>query len=110
MSRPEEEGATGLVQVRKPVNKFPDLVGYVIRRLKVLCPTMGTVRIAQVLARAGLHPGATTDRKMLREKEKKAPVGTELKKASRSIRSREPNDVRHVDLTTVPTSLGFWIS
>ena len=35
------------------MNRFPDFVRYIVRRLKVLCPTMGKVKIAQVLCRAG---------------------------------------------------------
>jgi hypothetical protein len=40
----------GLLQLSQPVNKYPDYVRYIIQRLKVLCPTMGKVRMAQVLA------------------------------------------------------------
>jgi hypothetical protein len=53
--RLDEEGADALVQVPVPVNRFPDFVTYVVRRLRALCPAMGTRRIATVLARAGLH-------------------------------------------------------
>ena len=109
MGRLDEEGPGGLVQMREPVNKFPDLVGYLVRRLKVLCPTMGTVRIARVLARAGLHLGPTTVRRMLRQQPGKTPAVFGSQKAPRSVQSRKPNEVWHVDLTTVPTSLGFWI-
>ncbi len=35
-----------LLQLSQPVNKYPDYVRYIIQRLKVLCPTMGKVRIA----------------------------------------------------------------
>ncbi len=45
---------------REPVNKFPDFVAYVVCRLKVLCPSMGKAKIAQILCRAGLHLGSTT--------------------------------------------------
>jgi transposase InsO family protein len=47
-----------LVQLRKPVNRSPDLVRYDVQRLKALCPMLGKVKIAQILARAGLHLGA----------------------------------------------------
>lgn len=57
---PDEEGPEALIQMHRPVNRFPDFVIYLVRRLKTLCPSMGKVRIAQVLARAGLHLGATT--------------------------------------------------
>ncbi len=42
-----------------PVNKFPEFVSHAVRRLKTLCPSMGKVKIAQILARAGLHLGMT---------------------------------------------------
>ena len=70
--RVDEEGSDALVKMRVPVNKFPDFVRYVVQRLRVLCPTMGKVKIAQTLARAGLHVGATTVGRML--KDKSAPL------------------------------------
>src|SRR6266704_3663665 len=66
MARLDEDGLDALVRLPEPVNRFPEFVVYVVRRLKVLCPAMGRVRIAQVLARAGLHLGPTTVRLMLR--------------------------------------------
>ena len=71
--RLDDQGPDALVQVREPVNRFPDLVGYLVQRLKVLCPKMGTRRIASILARAGLHLGATTVRRMLKPDPKKKP-------------------------------------
>ena len=53
-------GPGALVQVREPINKFPDFVRYAVQRLKALCPGLGKVKIAQILCRAGLHLGATT--------------------------------------------------
>jgi hypothetical protein len=41
MKRIDEEGPDSLVQLRDPVNRFPDLVRYTVQRLKVLCPTLG---------------------------------------------------------------------
>ena len=67
MQRVDEEGPHALVQLRQPVNKFPDFVRYAVQRLKVLCPSMGKVKIAQTLARAGLHLGATTVGRILKE-------------------------------------------
>jgi len=51
-----------------PVNKFPDFVRHIVCRLKVLCPSLGKVKLAQVLARAGLHLCATTVGRMLKAK------------------------------------------
>jgi putative transposase len=70
---------------------------------------MGRVRIARVLARAGLHLGSTTVRRMLRTPRPPAPRQVE-ETAPRVITARKPNDIWHVDLTTVPTALGFWTS
>ncbi len=53
--RVDEEGLKALLQLREPVNRFPDFVRYAVQRLKTLCPRMGKVKIAQTLARAGLH-------------------------------------------------------
>jgi len=63
--RLDDDGPDALVQMPEPVNRFPELVSYLVRRLRVLCPRMGSRRIARVLARAGLHLGATTVRRML---------------------------------------------
>jgi hypothetical protein len=60
MKRLDEDGPDALVQLPVPVNKFPDFVHHVVQQLKTLCPTMGKVKIAQVLARAGMHLGPTT--------------------------------------------------
>jgi transposase-like protein len=64
--RLDDEGPASLVQLREPVNRFPEFVQYIVRRLKVHCPSIGSRRLARVLARAGLHIGATTMRRMLR--------------------------------------------
>jgi hypothetical protein len=60
LQRIDEEGPKALVQLPEPVNKFPDFVRAMVQRLKTLCPMLGKVKIAQILARAGLHLGVTT--------------------------------------------------
>src|SRR5437867_9087069 len=44
MGRLDEEGSDALVCLPEPVNKFPDFVRHVVRRLKILCPTLGKVK------------------------------------------------------------------
>jgi len=106
--RLDDEGPDALVQVSEPVNRFPEFVSYLVRRLKALCPTLGTRRIAGTLARAGLHLGATTVRRMLQPTPKPtAKTGRPLK--PRAVTAKSPNRVWHLDLTTVPTIGGFWI-
>ena len=107
--RLDDEGPDALVQVREPVNRFPELVSYLVRRLRALCPRMGTRRIARVLARAGLHLGATTVRRMLKPVPKPTPKSDRPSKP-RAVTANSPNHVWHLDLTTVPTIGGFWIS
>jgi transcriptional regulator with XRE-family HTH domain len=51
MKRLDEAGPDALVQLREPVNKFPDFVRYAVQRLKTLCPSLGKVKLAQVLWR-----------------------------------------------------------
>jgi transposase InsO family protein len=111
MKRLDEEGPDALVQLREPVNKFPDFVRHVVQRLKTLCPAMGKVKIAQTLARAGLHLGSTTIGRFLKEEPHHEPLTTDGETTSerRIVTAKYPGHVWHVDLTVVPTG-GFWTS
>jgi len=105
--RLDEEGPAALVQMPVPVNRFPEFVAYIVRSLKILCPAMGKVRIANFLARAGLHLGSTTVSRMLAHQPRPRPVGASA--AHRAIKSTRPNQIWNVDLTTIPTAGGFWV-
>jgi transposase InsO family protein len=70
---------------------------------------MGKTRMANVLCRAGLHLGATTVRRMLKETGRPKNSKTAAATTGRLVTTSRPNHVAHLDLTTVPTSLGFWI-
>ena len=111
MKRLDEDGLDALVQTPVPVNKFPDFVHYAVQRLKALSPMMGKVKIAQTLARAGLHLGTTTVSRMLKSKPRHEPFITRPKADAkeRIVTARYSNHLWHVDLTTVPTG-GFWTS
>ena len=98
-----------LLQLSGPVNRYPDFVRYLVQRLKTLCPAMGKVRIADTLCRAGLHLGATTVGRILKEERIPDP-GDDEDPPGRVVTARKPNHVWHVDLTVVPTSSGFWTS
>jgi transposase len=114
LKRVDDEGKSALVQTSGPVNRFPDFVRHIVQRLKVLCPIMGKKRIAQTLARAGLHLGVTTVGRMLKEEVSPPPAQSdgveehEEKRAYRPVGSKHPNHVWLVDLTVAPTSAGFW--
>ena len=127
LRRIEEAGAEALVQTLQPINKFPALVRYLVQRLKVLCPSFGKQKIAQVLCRAGLHLGTTTVGRILKEEPHPTPaekqavspqVTEELPQAEKAptdaaqrvVTAKRINHVWHVDLTLVPTQWGFWAS
>jgi transcriptional regulator with XRE-family HTH domain len=65
LHRIDEEGEKALIQLQEPVNKFPDFVRNIVLRLKLFYPSMGKLRIAELLARAGLHLGVTTVGRMI---------------------------------------------
>jgi transposase len=110
LNRVDEQGTDALVQLPEPVNRYPDFVRYVVQRLKSLCPLLGKVKIAQILARAGLHLSATTVGRMLKEKPHPSPPGKDGETANkgRVVTAKYPGHLWHTDLTVVPTSLGFW--
>ena len=107
MKRLDEEGADALVQIREPVNKFPDFVRYAVQRLKALCPSLGKAKMAGMLCRAGLHLGTTTVGRIFKEAPRPTPAEAAAS-SDRVVTAREPNHVWHVDLTAVPTGAGFW--
>lgn len=111
LRRLDEGGEQGLVRLGEPVNKFPDFVAHLVRHLKMTCPALGKVEIAQMLARAGLHLGVTTVGRMLKRiPTKDDAVAEEVERAAgRVVSAKRPNHVWHVDLTVVPTSSGFWV-
>ena len=122
-----DEPGCGLVALREPVNRFPDFVRQVVQQLKCVCPTMGNVRIAHLLARTGLQLSPSTVRRFLRQpmgpsrcpdagfsarfntKLDEQPAGAGASKASRSIVAKRPHHVWHIDLNIVPTHVGFWV-
>ena len=110
LKRIDEAGDAALVQLREPVNKFPDFVRYIVQRLKALCPSLGKRKIAQILARAGLHLGSTTVQRMVKDRRTGQPAdpGDQTEQSNRIVTAKYPDHVHHVDLTVVPTSLGMW--
>lgn len=89
------------------MNRFPDFVRHIVQRLKLFCPSLGKVKIAQMLARVGLHLAPTTVGRILNQPSTPKPA-PQKQNATRVPTADRPNHVWHVDLTTVPTSQGFW--
>ena len=98
-----------LVQTNSPVNRFPDFVRYAVQQIKLFCPTLGKAKIADMLARAGIHIGKTTVGRILKEKPLNAPKPTTCgpNKQCRIV-SKYAGHTWHADLTAVPISGGFW--
>ncbi|KKL19357.1 hypothetical protein LCGC14_2466280, partial [marine sediment metagenome] len=71
---------------------------------------LGKRKIAQVLARAGLHLGSTTVQRMGRDSKTGPPTDPvdNTEQSDRIVTAKRPDHVHHVDLTIVPTSLGMW--
>ncbi|MGH9437530.1 MAG: DDE-type integrase/transposase/recombinase, partial [Terriglobia bacterium] len=99
---------------------------YTVQRLKTLCPMMGKERIAQTLARAGIHLGVTTVGRMRKEPPVAPPAVLDVAPASAQaaeanvhkveaeksvwkLKSQYPDHIWNIDLTVVPTLLGFWL-
>jgi len=111
--RIDEEGESALLQTPVPVNKFPNLVRAIVRHLKVFFPNMGKDRIANAVARAGLHLGATTVGRMIDEHPSRPANdgsfadGDPEVAVQRVVTSKYPDHIWCADLTVAPTSSGF---
>ena len=109
--RLDERGPRALLQSPEPVNRFPDYVRAAVHRLQALCPRLGKVKIAQILARAGLHLAVSSVGRIRREPPTCPipPQRLSTTPALRRVTAARPNHVWHVDLTVVPTASGFWV-
>jgi hypothetical protein len=127
-ARRDEAGDGALVRTPVPVNRFPDHVGEVIRRIRASFPMLGTKRIAQMLARMGLHLGDTTVRRLAKDESARFPPGRALGGAAtntssakesaassqaaspaRRVTAKYAHHVWHIDLPFVPTCVGLWV-
>lgn len=112
MGRLDKRGPDALVQSAVPLNKYPDYVAHLVQQLKVLCPTFGYGRIARVLGREGLRLGTSTVQRMIRRvvppEPKPEPDRARRTNPMKGVIARHPHHAWHCDLTTVPTSMGFW--
>ncbi len=122
--RLERDGEQSLVRLPEVINRFPDCVRELSRRLRALVPTMGYEKLCQFLAKAGAHLSRTSVRRFVAERPQ-PPVDTprpsaktvsdtgapapKRRPSQRTVTSRCPNHVWTCDLTMVPLFGGFWI-
>ena len=124
------------VEHSPPVNKYPDEAAIVLHHLKALFPHFGKRRLAQMLARIGLHLSETTVGRKLKEPapkpaEPEAPTSSDAvdasettdassttggpdkirkpRKTGTTVVARYPGHVWGCDVTVVPIFLGFWV-
>jgi transposase InsO family protein len=77
----------------------------------MLCPLLGRFKIADILARVGLHISARTVRRIVNEPPV-VPAVVESDTPSdkpRGLKSNYPSHLWCADLTLVPTDYGFWM-
>lgn len=120
MKRVDEQGQDALLRCRVPVNRFPQYVDEIVKSLRALLPSMGKVRMADVLARAGLHLSATTAKRMMtraRSDPEPEPAGEigqpeaaveTNEKPARRVTARHPHHIWNVDITLLPRT-GWWV-
>ena len=107
--RVDEQGPHALGQLPEPVNRFPDFVRYIVRRLKALCPTLGKVGIARILARTGLHLAATTVGRILKGEPPCPDPATTASEDMQSIEAAASFSLKGWDVTALrqrPESAG----
>ena len=111
-----ECGGDALLATPLPVNKIQDFVALVVERVKVAGASFGRRRIASILARAGLSISASSVRRLLqRGEDRPPPKGRKpappeaATVASTSVIAKGVDHVWSVDLTVVPTLMGFWV-
>ena len=121
MHRLDEEGVAALVRMPEPVSRFPDFVRHIVGALGRTFPTFGKVRLAQLLARAGLHLAATTVARLRKTRPRHTPPtrpavssvtahnAATRRRAGRTVTARYPHHVWNVDLTLLPIVSGLWV-
>jgi hypothetical protein len=92
------------VQMSERANRYPDFVRYIVQQLKSFCPLLGRYKIADILARAGLHLSASTVKRMIDEPpiEPISDIVPASPSPSPTVQAWYADHVWSVDLTVVP--------
>jgi transposase InsO family protein/DNA-binding transcriptional regulator YiaG len=101
------KSGNGVVCLPDKMTRYPDYLRHIIQQLKMYCPLLGRFKMADILARVGLHISASTVRRIIYE----PPVvmAEPVKPNPRILKSNDPNHIWSADLTLVPTDHGFWL-
>jgi transposase InsO family protein len=99
--RDVRQGITRLVQARSPLNRLPDLVEEITRRLKREWPRLGTRRIAGLLGRLGVAGSRSSVQRMLRGRRPwKKPTASAFMGAGTLV-AKHPLHMVFIDFTRV---------
>ena len=98
-----------IVQVAEKPTRYPDFVRYIVQQLKVCCPMLDRFKIADLLARAGLHLSASAVKRCIDEppidpaKTETSPGGLPPEESEKTgnheVQAWWPNHVWSADLT-----------
>jgi putative transposase len=86
---------------KRAVNRLPDLVAEIARRLKGEWPRWGTRRIAGILSRLGLKASRTSVQRLLRRKRKPGGGAALLKRRERHLVAKRPGHIWLIDFTRI---------
>jgi hypothetical protein len=101
MQRLDEAVENALIQLAEPVNKFNGFVRSTVRQLKTFFLGLGKEKIAQFLARAGLHLGVTTVGRMIKKKP--------FKNVEEEIPGPEDVDTEKIRIVAVIDHFSRWV-
>jgi len=107
-----------IVQIAEKPTRYPDFVRFIVQQLKVCCPMLGRFKIADILARAGLHLSASTVKRCIDElpidpttieiPPDALPSDESEKSGNHEVQAWYINHVWSGDLTEVSTTNGLW--
>jgi len=80
-----------LLQMATPVNRFIDFIRHAVQQIKLFCPSLAKVKIAEMLGRAGIH---------------RVPNRKSTWKANGTTRSYRESTVSKIDVTCQAFALG----
>jgi len=107
-----------IVRLSEKPTRYPDFVRFLVQQFKACCPMLGRYKIADVLARAGLHLSASTVKRCIDEppadptkiefSPDNLPSDETDKPGNHEVKAFYADHVWSGDLTEVSTSNGFW--
>ena len=104
----------GLLEMPEQVTRYPDYLRCVVQQLKATYSLLGRQKVADILARTGLHMSGSTVGRIVNEppidpSKIESPEKPESPNPQREIIANYSDHVWSLDFTEVPTETGFWV-